>query len=119
MFLDAFNWYPKMETTMDFNPTNSDSHNGVANLIAVLRVCEQIQTTKENIEKSSRRHYRHVLTLAFISLLSIMFYQQKTILYRYKEPFRSLISGPNSGQIACGEPGGTRTLDTKLKRLVL
>ena len=33
--------------------------------------------------------------------------QQKTILYRYKEPFQTLISGPNSGQITFGEPGGT------------
>ena len=33
--------------------------------------------------------------------------QQKTILYRYKEPFQTLISGPNSGQITFGESGGT------------
>ena len=33
--------------------------------------------------------------------------QQKTILYRYKEPFQTLISGPNSGQITFGDPGGT------------
>lgn len=33
--------------------------------------------------------------------------QQKTVLYRYKEPFRTLISGLNSGQITCGESGGT------------
>ena len=33
--------------------------------------------------------------------------QQKTILYRYKEPFQTLISGPNYGQISFGEPGGT------------
>ncbi len=45
--------------------------------------------------------------------------QQKTILYRYKEPFQTLISGPNCGQISFGDPGGTRTHDTKLKRLVL
>lgn len=45
--------------------------------------------------------------------------QQKTILYRYKEPFQTLISGPNYGQISFGEPGGIRTHDTKLKRLVL
>ena len=45
--------------------------------------------------------------------------QQKTILYRYKEPFQTLISGVKTGQITCGEPGGTRTHDTKLKRLVL
>ena len=29
------------------------------------------------------------------------------------------ISGPDLGQITFGEPGGTRTHDTKLKRLVL
>lgn len=29
--------------------------------------------------------------------------QQKTILYRYKEPFQTLISGPNYGQISFGE----------------
>ena len=45
--------------------------------------------------------------------------QQKTVLYRYKEPFQTLISGVKTGQITCGEPGGTRTHDTKLKRLVL
>ena len=33
--------------------------------------------------------------------------QQKTVLYRYKEPFQMLISGLNSGQITCGESGGT------------
>ena len=33
--------------------------------------------------------------------------QQKTVLYRYKEPFQALISGLNSGQITCGESGGT------------
>ena len=33
--------------------------------------------------------------------------QQKTVLYRYKEPFQTLISGLNSGQITCGESGGT------------
>ena len=45
--------------------------------------------------------------------------QQKTVLFRYKEPFQTLISGVKTSQITCGEPGGTRTLDTKLKRLVL
>lgn len=33
--------------------------------------------------------------------------QQKTVLYGYKEPFQTLISGLNSGQITCGESGGT------------
>ena len=33
--------------------------------------------------------------------------QQKTVLYRYKEPFQTLNSGLNSGQITCGESGGT------------
>lgn len=33
--------------------------------------------------------------------------QQKTVLYRHKEPFQMLISGLNSGQITCGESGGT------------
>ena len=28
---------------------------------------------------------------------------KKTILYRYKEPFQTLISGVNSDQIICGE----------------
>ena len=31
----------------------SDSHDGVANLIAILRICEQIDTSKENIDKNS------------------------------------------------------------------
>ena len=34
--------------------TESDnSHDGVANLISVLRICEQIETNKETIEKNS------------------------------------------------------------------
>lgn len=45
--------------------------------------------------------------------------QQKTVLYRYKEPFQMLISGLNSGQITCGESGGTWTHDTLLKRQML
>ena len=45
--------------------------------------------------------------------------QQKTVLYRYKEPFQTLISGVKTGQITCGEPGEARTLDTGLKRPVL
>ena len=45
--------------------------------------------------------------------------QQKTVLYRYKEPFQTLISGLNSGQITCGESGGTWTHDTLLKRQML
>ena len=36
--------------------------------------------------------------------------QQKTVLYRYKEPFQTLISGPNSGQVTYGDPGGARLL---------
>ena len=36
--------------------------------------------------------------------------QQKTILYRDKEPFQTLISGVKTGQITCGEPGGTSLL---------
>ena len=45
--------------------------------------------------------------------------QQKTFLYRYKEPFQTLISGLNPGQITCGESGGTWTHDTLLKRQML
>ena len=45
--------------------------------------------------------------------------QQKTILYKYKEPFQTLISGVKTDQIAYGESGGVRTLDTGLKRPVL
>lgn len=33
--------------------------------------------------------------------------QQKTVLYRCKEPFQTLISGLKTGQITCGESGGT------------
>ena len=33
--------------------TESDSHDGVANLISVLRICEQIETSKETIKKNS------------------------------------------------------------------
>ena len=38
---------------MDPDSTNPDSHDGVANLIAILRICEQIDTSKENIDKNS------------------------------------------------------------------
>lgn len=37
--------------------------------------------------------------------------QQKTVLYRYKEPFQTLISGVKTGQITCGDLGGIRTRD--------
>lgn len=39
--------------------------------------------------------------------LNLEINHQKTVLYRYKEPFQMLISGLNSGQITCGESGGT------------
>ena len=35
--------------------------------------------------------------------LNLEINQQKTVLYRYKEPFQMLISGLNSGQITCDE----------------
>ena len=38
---------------MDPEFTESNSHDGVANLISVLRICEQIETNKETIEKNS------------------------------------------------------------------
>lgn len=38
---------------MDPDSTAQNSHDGVANLIAVLRICEQIQTDKETIEKNT------------------------------------------------------------------
>ena len=45
--------------------------------------------------------------LALKIFLNLKIDQQKTVLYRYKEPFQTLISGLNSGQITCGESGGT------------
>ena len=39
--------------------------------------------------------------------------------FLYKPEFNGLISSPNSRNVLNGDPGGTRTLDTKLKRLVL
>lgn len=38
---------------MDPEFTESDSHDGVANLISVLRIYEQIETNKETIENNS------------------------------------------------------------------
>ena len=36
-------------------------------------------------------------------VLNLEIDQQKTVLYRYKEPFQTLISGVKTGQITCGE----------------
>ena len=41
--------------------------------------------------------------------LNLKIDQQKTILYRHKEPFQSLVSGPNLGQVTFGDLGGSRT----------
>ncbi|MDO4759425.1 MAG: hypothetical protein Q4A30_01395 [Candidatus Saccharibacteria bacterium] len=38
---------------MEPDSTNPDGQDGVANLIAILRLFEQIQTSKENFEKNS------------------------------------------------------------------
>ena len=61
---------------MDPEFTESDSHDGVANLISVLRICEQIGTKqRDDREKfrpgrAQRRYYRHILAL--ISLVGII-----------------------------------------------
>lgn len=44
---------------------------------------------------------------------------QNKLIFLYKPEFDGLISSPNTHNVKNGEPGGTRTLDTKLKRLVL
>ena len=44
---------------------------------------------------------------------------QKRVIYRYKSPFNFIIEPEFSTGSPVGDPGGTRTLDTKLKRLVL
>ena len=44
---------------------------------------------------------------------------QKRVIYRYKSPFNFIFEPEFSTGSPVGEPGGTRTLDTKLKRLVL
>ena len=44
---------------------------------------------------------------------------QKMVIYRYKSPFNFIFEPEFSTGSPVGEPGGTRTLDTKLKRLVL
>ena len=45
--------------------------------------------------------------------------QQKRVSYRWREPFNFIFGRCISDKNAFGEPGGTRTHDTKLKRLVL
>ena len=44
---------------------------------------------------------------------------QKRVIYRYKSPFNFIFEPEFSTGSHVGDPGGTRTLDTKLKRLVL
>ena len=44
---------------------------------------------------------------------------KKEVSYRVKRPLESLLSGRLAEKSRSGEPGGTRTHDTKLKRLVL
>ena len=44
---------------------------------------------------------------------------QKRVIYRYKSPFNFIFEPEFSTGSPVGDPGGTRTLDTKLKRLVL
>ena len=44
---------------------------------------------------------------------------QKRVIYRYKSPFNFIFEPEFSTSSPVGEPGGTRTHDTKLKRLVL
>ena len=42
----------------DFTESD-DSHDGVANLISVLRICKQIETNKETIEENSDQGERN------------------------------------------------------------
>ena len=44
---------------------------------------------------------------------------QKRVIYRYKSPFNFIFKPEFSTGSPVGDPGGARTLDTKLKRLVL
>ena len=44
---------------------------------------------------------------------------QKRVIYRYKSPFNFIFEPEFFTSSPVGEPGGTRTHDTKLKRLVL
>ena len=44
---------------------------------------------------------------------------QKKVIYRYKSPFNFIFEPEFSTGSPVGDPGGARTLDTKLKRLVL
>ena len=44
---------------------------------------------------------------------------KKEVTYRVKKPLESLVYGRLTEKSRSGEPGGTRTHDTKLKRLVL
>ena len=44
---------------------------------------------------------------------------QKRVIYRYKSPFNFIFEPEFSTGSPVGDPGGARTHDTKLKRLVL
>lgn len=44
---------------MDPEFVEPDSHDGAANLISVLRICEQIEANKETIEKNSDQGERN------------------------------------------------------------
>ncbi len=47
--------------------------------------------------------------------LNLEINQQKTVLYRYKEPFQTLISGVKTGQITCGDLTGNRTRIVRMR----
>ena len=60
---------------------------------------------------------KDILVRSMVSNLEID--AQKRVIYRYKSPFNFIFEPEFSTGSPVGEPGGTRTLDTKLKRLVL
>ena len=60
---------------------------------------------------------KHLIAKTLFSKLYIDHKNRLTVLW--KPEFDGLISSPNMHNVNNGDPGGTRTLDTKLKRLVL
>ena len=60
---------------------------------------------------------KDILVRSMVSNLEID--AQKRVIYRYKSPFNFIFEPEFSTGSPVGEPGGTRTHDTKLKRLVL
>ena len=72
-----------------------------------------LKTLPDKIENASVPEKDAILR---IMLSNLTIDNEKRAHYLWKEPFNTLVK---TQELDSGEPGGTRTLDTKLKRLVL